>query len=299
MKRILYLFQEALTSIGTNRTITVIGVITTAFTLVCFGVFLLLYLNIRNVAGSLQDDVQVMVYLEDTVSSQQVSALRRHLQREQAVASLSFISREQALADFHRQFPAESSLLDGIGENPLPSSFVATMTPEHRSSDRVANFAEQVMGLSGVERVRYSRDWIEALTLFVSYLEWGAVIVGLILSVASMTIIANTVRLAFYARKEEIEILRLIGATGTFIAVPFVLEGAVLGALGGGLSLGLLRGGFEFLRLEVNGFTWLQGFESVVEFFPVHMSVLLVLAGLVLGCVGSFLSVYGLLRVRV
>lgn len=298
MKRFLYLLREAITNLRTNRTSTLVGVLTTAFTIASFGIFLLLYLNVRNAVDSLHDHIQVIVYLKEDVSSQEKAQLERSLKQESAIQGLSFISKEQALQDFHRQFPRESYLLDGIGGNPLPASFIATVSPNSRSSNVVSNLASRVQDLPGVEHVRYSRDWVEHLALLISYLELGALIIGFILSLASVTIISNTVRLAFYARREEIEILRLIGATGTFIAIPYVIEGAVLGALGGGLSLGLLRGGFELFKQKIDGFGWIGGLPSALEFFPIHTSLLLVGAGLVLGCAGSVLSVYGWVRVR-
>ena len=298
MKRFFYLLGEALRSLRTNRTSTLVGVLTTAFTIVSFGIFLLLYVNVRNVVGSLQDNIQVIVYLNDEFSAQEKSQLDRLLKQESAIEDLSFISKEHALQDFHRQFPSESYLLDGIGGNPLPASFVATISPDSSTSSVVSNLAVRIKKLPGVEHVRYSRDWVERLTLLISYLELGAVIIGVILSLASVTIISNTVRLAIFARREEIEILRLIGATGTFIAVPYVIEGAVLGILGGGLSVGLLRGGFEVFRQKIDGFSWIGGLPSVLEFFPVQTSLMLVLAGLILGCTGSILSVYGWTRIR-
>ncbi|WP_447969077.1 cell division protein FtsX [Nitrospira sp. M1] len=298
MKRLIYLLREAMRGLRANRTNTLIGIITTAFTIASFGMFLLLYHNVRTIAGSLQDHVQVIIYLEDEISSETQGNLKTALAQETSIESLTFVSKEQALKEFHEQFPEESYLLNGIGDNPLPASFVATVAPHDRVSDLVAALASRVKTLSGVEHVRYSRDWVERLTLFTSYLEVGALSIGLILALASMTIISNTVRLAFYARREEIEILRLIGATGAFIAIPYLIEGAVLGALGGGLSLLLLRGGFEIVQDKIHDLGWVGGLQTAIDFFPIHMSGMLVLAGLVLGCAGSALSIYGWMKVR-
>ena len=298
MKRIMYLLREAMRGLRANRTSTIIGMITTAFTIASFGVFLLLYHNVRTIAGSLQDQIQVIIYLEDTISSEEQTNIKTTLKQDPKIETLSFLSKEQALQDFHQQFPSESYLLDGIGDNPLPASFVATVVPHAHASDLVSELAVQVKNLSGVEHVRYSRDWIERLTLFTSYLEVGALSVGLILSLASVTIISNTVRMAFYARREEIEILRLIGATGAFIAIPYLIEGAVLGAVGGALSLGLLRGGFEIVKDKISDLSWVGGLQASLDFFPMPMSVMLVFGGLVLGCAGSALSVYGWVKVR-
>jgi len=298
VKRFVYLLREALTSLRANGTSTLVGILTTGFTITSFGIFLLLYLNVQKVVGTLQDHIQLIVYLTDDFSSVEKAQLERWLKQDPSVENLSFVSKKQALEDFHHQFPGESFLLDGIGGNPLPASFVATISPNSNSATVVSNLATQVQGLSGVERVRYSREWVERLTLFVSYLELGAVIIGLILCLASVTIISNTIRLAFYVRREEIEILRLIGATGTFIAIPYVIEGAILGMVGGGLSVGLLRGMFEVFQQKIEGLSLIGGLPSVLEFFPVQTSLTLVCAGMVLGCTASILSVYTWVRIR-
>jgi cell division transport system permease protein len=275
-----------------------VGILTTGFTITSFGIFLLLYLNVQKVVGTLQDHIQLIVYLTDDFSSEEKAQLERWLKQDPSVENLSFVSKKQALEDFHYQFPDESFLLDGIGGNPLPASFVATISPNSNSATVVSNLATQVQELSGVERVRYSREWVERLTLFVSYLELGAVIIGLILCLASATIISNTIRLAFYVRREEIEILRLIGATGTFIAIPYVIEGAILGMFGGVLSVGLLRGMFEVFQQKIAGLSLIGGLPSVLEFFPVQTSLILIFAGTVLGCTASILSVYTWVRIR-
>jgi len=298
MKRAWFLVCEAFSNLLIHRSSVVIGVVTTAFTITCFGVFFLLYFNLKSVTGSLQDEIEVMVYLHNEVSREQRLALQRNLEQREGVANLEFVSQQQALEDFHRQFPDESSLLEGLGENPLPASFVLRIAPAFHATDSLGVLVEQVKEVPGVEHVRYSREWVETLSILVRYIELGAVMVGGILALATVTIFVNTIRLSLYARKEEIEILRLIGATGTFIATPYLLEGAILGGLGGGLSIMLLKSGFEFFRLEVDASGWFQGLQSALQFFPFHISLFLVIGGMVLGSMSSLLSVYTILRVR-
>ena len=262
MRRSLYLIQEALASLRVNRTSVIIGIVTMAFTISCFGIFALLYGNLKKLAGTLQQDIEVVVYVESQASDKVVEEVRQRLESEQAVETLSFVSKNQALKEFYQHFPDESRMLEEMNENPLPASFVVQITQRFQVSDSIEIFAERVKQFPGVDQVRYSQDWIDTLALLVSYFEFGAVIIGTILAVATITIIANTVRLSFYSRKEEIEILRLIGATGSFIATPYVIEGAILGACGGALALVLLKGAFEFFRLELNASGWFSGLES-------------------------------------
>lgn len=290
MRLVTYLVREAFTNIRINRTTTLIAMATTAFTLACFGVFLLLYLNLRGVVSSLQEDIQVIVYLNDGLSPQNVSDLQQRLNTGQGIASLTYVSKEQALADFRAQFPSELHLLQGLGENPLPASFVVTLGPQFRSSESVKRWAERVKGVPGVAQVQYSREWIENLATVIGYIQLAAIAVGAILSAASVTIIASVIRLTVYARRDEIEIMQLIGATGAFIKIPYLLEGAVLGALGGALSLALLKGGFELFKLQLGAPGRLLGIDSGFSFFPSHISLLMVVAGLLLGFTGSFVS---------
>ena len=296
--RPLYLLREAMTNLYANRGNVMIGIVTTAFTLVCFGVFLLLYLNIKNLTGTLQSDIEVIVYLDPEASEQVVSLVQKRLRTEPAAVALTFVSKEQALREFSEQFPDESLLLEGMEGNPLPASLVVNLSPRFLDTESLGAFAERVKQLPGVTHVAYSQDWVDTLALVVSYFELGAVVIGTILAVATVTIIANTIRLSLHTRKEEIEILRLIGATGVFIAIPYVIEGMILGAVGGGLSLALLKGVFEFFRLELNASGWFVGMEHILPVFPRQVSFLLVMTGLVLGCGSSVLSVFGLMKVR-
>jgi len=290
MRRLAYLVKEAMTNIRLNRTTTLVAVASTAFTLACFGVFLLLYLNLRGVVSSLQDDIKVVVYLHDGLSAQGLSDLQQRLRSEREVAALSYVSKEQALADFREQFPSESHLLQGLGENPLPASFVVTLSPRFRSSEAVKQWVKRLTTVPGVGQVQYSRDWIENLATLVGFIELGAIAVGGILSAASVTIIASTIRLTLYARQNEIEILRMVGATGAFIKVPFLLEGAVLGAVGGLLSLAILRGGFDLFKMQLGPTGRFLGIESWLNFFPGHVSLWIIMAGLALGFTGSLVS---------
>ena len=298
MKRFLYLLGEAAFSLRSNRTSTVIGIMTTAFTMMSFGIFLLLYLNVHHITERLQEDLQIIVYLDDPLSQNVIGDLRKALQQEPMVEAVSYISKNQALADFRQQFPGESYLLDGIGQNPLPASFIASLIASHSPPETINALAERVKTWPGVNHVRYSQAWVDRLTLFVTYLELGALLVGLILTLSSIAIIANTVRLTFYMRREEIEILRLIGATGSFIALPFVVEGAVQGIVGGGISVGLLKGIFEVIRLKLQDIHLMNGLQTAMEFFPVQWSIFLVLSGLFLGSTASLFSVYSWLKVR-
>jgi cell division transport system permease protein len=241
-------------------------------------------------ASSLERDIQVLVYLEDGLGPGATALLEQRLKSDPAVASLSYISKDQALAEFQKQFPGDSHLLQGLGQNPLPASYVVTIAPTFRTSEGIKRWAERARTTSGVEQVQYSQDWIDTLGSLVRYIEVAAMIVGVILSAACVTIIANTIRLTLYARREEIEILGMIGATKAFIRIPYMLEGAALGLVGSALSLVILKAGFELFRHEIRSTSRFLGVDSLLLFFPLPICLIVVGVGLFLGFAGSYLS---------
>jgi len=298
VKRIWYFIREAFTSLRTHHTTTLIGMVTTAFTLTSFGIFLLLYHNVHNMLGQVQHTIQIIVYPNNDIEPGKLRDLQESIKAEPAVDSLTFISKQDALTEFKEQFPEEVYLLEGLGESPFPASLVLTMAAKTPTTDMIANLVNRLQHHPDIERIRYNRDWIERLTLIIAYLEFGALVVGSILALASITIIAITVQLAFHTRQQEIEILRLIGATSLFISIPYLIEGAILGAAGGGMALGFLRGGFELFTHKTQGLSVFGGFSSVLEFFPLPLSLLLIAGGILLGCLGTLTTIYGSLRFR-
>ncbi|HET9575702.1 MAG TPA: permease-like cell division protein FtsX, partial [Nitrospira sp.] len=157
MRTIFYLLREAWANISTNRTTTMVAILTTAFTLACVGIFLLLYVNLRAAAGWLQDDIKIMVYLDDRAVAATVAELEQQLRSDRAVSALHFVSKEQALGEFKAQFPSDSHLLEGLGQNPLPASFVVTLSPPFRSPVAIKRWAERIGGLAGVAKVDYNQ----------------------------------------------------------------------------------------------------------------------------------------------
>ena len=298
MTRLRYLLSEAADNIRANRTTTLIALATTTFTMLGMGVFLLLYLNIQGALGSLREEIKVMVYLRDSVSSRDIAELRARMSQDPAVAGTEFVSREQALATFRAQFPSEERLLNGLGENPLPASLVISVGPAYHSPEAVGRLVQKLKAFPEVEEVLYSRDWIENLAAALRYLEMLGLGVGTVLAVSMVTILANTIRLALYARREEIEVLRLIGATAGFIKTPFVLEGAILGGVGAGCSLLLLRAMFEVAGTKMPLQGIFSGLGKGMAFLPGRVALAILILGIALGCLGSLVSLTHLRDVR-
>jgi cell division transport system permease protein len=262
------------------------------------GIFLLLYLNLERVLGSLYEEVKVTVYLRETAAAGAVAELQAQLAQDPAVSAIEVVTREQALAAFRQRFPAEERLLSGLGENPFPASLVIKVGSRFRTSQAVAELVRKLQTLSEVEEVLYNKDWIETLASALRYLKLLGIGIGVVLAFSMVTILANTIRLTLHARREEIEVLRLIGATPGFIKTPFVLEGAILGGVGAACSLLLLRAVFALAETKValQGTFW--GLGKGPAFLPGRIMLAMVMLGVILGCLGSLVSIGHLRDVR-
>lgn len=293
-----YLLSEAVDNVKANRTTTFIALATATFTMLGMGVFLLLYLNVQDALGSLREEIKVIVYLRDSVSAREIAQLREELGKDPAVAGIEFVSREQALATFRAQFPSEERLLNGLGDNPFPASLVIKVGPAYRSTEQVGALVQKLQARSEADEVLYSQDWIENLAAALRYLRVLGVGIGVVLAASMVTILANTIKLTLYARREEIEILKLIGATTGFIKTPFVLEGALLGGAGALCSLFLLRTlfGLAESKLALKGTFW--GLGRGLAFLPDRVTVSFLLLGIMLGCLGSMVSLIQLRGAR-
>ena len=296
--RFRYLLSETVDNVRANRTTAFLALATTTFAMLGMGVFLLLYLNVQDALGSLREEIKVTVYLRDSTSQKEIAQLRGELSGDPAVAAVEFVSREQALATFREQFPSEERLLNGLGDNPFPASLVVKVGSAYRSSAQVGALVQSLKARAEAEEVLYSQDWIENLAVAVRYLRVLGVGIGVVLAASMVTILANTIKLTLYARREEIEILKLIGATAGFIKTPFVLEGALLGCAGAACSLFLLRTlfGLAESKLALKGTFW--GVGRGLAFLPDRVTVAFLLLGVMLGCLGSMVSLIQLRDAR-
>jgi cell division transport system permease protein len=260
------------------------------------GCLWLLTVNLQAILSDWRAQFEVVVFLRDDITAEQQERLRRWLHAEVAVAAVQYTSREEALALFKREVRGQASLLEGLGESPLPASFQLRIREGHQTGTALRAFATALERLEGVEEVLYGREWVDQVGRLVSVLQVAGWAVGTILGGAAIFIVANTIRLAVYARAEEIEVLRLVGATRGYIRAPFILEGLFQGLLGAGMSLLLLFAGYRFvvwrLDLAPSGLFGLGGGRFLE---PLQVAGLL-LTGAVLGGAGSLLSVRRFLK---
>lgn len=297
MKGLEGLLREGLRGLGRSGWGGVASVGTIAAAFLIMGIFLLLSQNLGLVLTQWKEQVQVTVFLEEGLPMDQIAYLKKKISAEMAVKSLSYTSKEEALASFKRELKGQESLLEGLGENPLPASFQLKVQERYQSPEAIKRLVISLKRLEGVEDVLYGQEWVERLNTTVRLLRLMGLSVGLILTAASVLIVANTIRFSVHARAEEVEIMRLVGATKTYIRAPFLIEGLLQGLIGAILSLFLLF-------LIYKGVLWHLRFSpaqiyglGVGRFLDPPSLVLTLGAGAAVGGLGSLISVSRLLRI--
>jgi len=269
-----------------------VSVVTIGVTLVLVGAFALLLRNMEDLLDQFGDELRVTAYLESGVSGEALRALQDRVLAIPGVEGVEALSQDEALERFRASVGSGSALLDGLDINPLPASLEISLRDDRRSAEGMEAVANAIEGLAGVESLSSGRDWVEGYLRAVALVRGVGVGLGIILALATLLIVANTIRLGIFARRDELEILSLVGASRSFVQTPFLLEGVVQGAAGGAIALALL---YALFRLVLPGFEF--GLELLVgtapRFFSSAEALSLVTGGAGLGLFGSAAALSG------
>ena len=233
--------KEAWDGLARHPALTLLATVAIGVSIYVFGVFLLLAFNLEGVTADLGRQMQMQVYLRASASPADVEALRNALQADEAVEEVRWVPPEEAERRFKRAFPALGELPSEVGGAIFPPAFEITLRPGYRDPDAVERLVRAYRVGPGVEEVRYDRGWFERLGRLVVLLESGGYGIGTLLLLAVMVTTGAVVRLTVLARREEIDIMRLVGATARFIRGPFLVGAAAQGLLGGLLAAFGLR----------------------------------------------------------
>jgi cell division transport system permease protein len=272
---------------------TAVAILTIAVSLVLVGAFDLLLHNMEDLLDDFGRDLHVTAYLEDGLSDAEAAQIAAVLLTVEGVESVHPVSKQEALARFQGGMGAD--LLDGLEENPLPASVEIQLLPERRTPAGMQIVVESIRGLPGIGDLGSGQDWVEGYLRALAVVRGIGVGLSSILAFAALLIVTNTIRLAVFARRDELDILRLVGASRAFTNTPFVIEGIAQGAVGGSLALVLL---YAIFRLVLPGLEF--GFEVVLGSAPrfLHASEMLLLIGqgAALGLIGSLTALIGTAR---
>lgn len=303
MSSFIYFIKEALRGFARNLSTTLGSIITIFLSLFVIGVFLVGAAVIENVVSSVESEVTITAYLNDDVSDSQVSSLTSEIKAIDGVSGVSYVSKDQALENF-RAMSSNPEIVDQLdGANPLPAS----LTIELSDPQMVESVADQIVANSTFKKacdepskpadsLKYGQKTVERLFQLTSYVRYIGLALIVLLIFIAMVFINNTIRLAILARRKEIAIMRLVGASNGFIRGPFLMEGAMHAIIGSLLAIG---------SIELIHRVALPKVQSALTFLPMDVAgqtyvliyVGLLVAGLVIGLIGSAFAMRRYLKV--
>lgn len=288
-----YYISEAFRSFWRNSFMTVASIATVAVSFFILGLFMIMVANLDYFAANLENQVQISVYLKDGLTTDQVMSVGKRLKELPEVKELEFTNKDQAMDKLRERMKDQPGILDALdGKNPLPTSYTLTL----QDPEQVKDTAEVVATYDEVESTHYGQEIVEQLFQIANIIRWGGVALIAFLTLATLFIISNTIRLTVFARRREIGIMKYVGATNWFIRWPFLLEGLFLGFIGGFIADILLVQFYEFLTVSIHKSL---AFLPMVSVFPFMYQVggIILVISMLIGAIGSSISLKRYMKV--
>ncbi|HEY3055231.1 MAG TPA: permease-like cell division protein FtsX [Thermoanaerobaculia bacterium] len=286
-----YFFKEAVRRIWTSKRTSFVAISMIAMSLLILGTFMLVAENIQQAVLRWQGTSRVNIYFDPEATPDQIRAVEQYLTTHSGLKRYRFISRDQALARFKSYFAHVSELIAQLEENPFPPSFEIDVTPATIQSRAFEQEMAQLRAVPGVEQVQFDWEWLARLRRLVDIINIAGVVAGGILAIAAAFTIANVIRLTMMTYREEINIMRLVGATERIIRGPFLFEGILQGLIGGAAAVALLFVLFVAARETLAPASSLLWGFLFTTFLPWQKMIALVIGGTLAGWFGSWLSV--------
>ena len=288
--RLLYFLREALQGIKSNSFTHIIAMGSITFSLLTFGIFIITVINLNQIFNEWGSRIQVIAYLDKDIGSDEIKHITEMIAALPQTEQATYITKEKALTVLKKSLRDQDGILENLEENPLPASVEIQLKEEHKNPQSLNAFVDEVTRIEKVSDVEYGRDWLEKFSAFISMVRLVGISIGGLLLLATILIISNTIKLTIYSRREEIEIMKLVGATDFFIQAPFFLEGLLQGFLASLLALGTLYLGYKLLIYKlVSDFSLYLGSLNII-FLPRELVIALIVLGILLGIFGCAFS---------
>ncbi len=279
--------SRAIQDILKNVFLNSVTIITIALSILITSAFVLFFVNASEIMNTWKKEIRMMAYLKPDVGAATIADLQLKIIGMYGVREARYIPREEAMIQLKEQLKEQAFLFAGLEENPLPNAFEILVDASTDNEKEMHRLAEIIEGLPSVETVEFGRQWFKRFTNIFNLFRIAGYSMGGLFFMAAIFIVANTIRLMLYSRREEVEIMRLVGATDGFIKAPFYIEGLIQGALGGAAGITLLFLIFTLISAKVQ-----QGVAGLftIQFLSITQILAVILGSTLIGLVGCFFS---------
>jgi len=281
-----YIIKSSIKSLYKEKWINLLSIFTVTTSLLIITLVAFVLYNVKIASDQLPERFSIIAYLKDNLSQEDEQRIINTLKSRNEIEGVRLVSKEDALKNLKETMKEASYILEGLDENPLSESIEIRIKKNFVSSSSVKSISEDLKKISGIEDVYYAEKVAEAIYTLKASLQNMSIIIFAAISAGVIFVIYSTVKILFYRRKEEIEIIKLLGATKGFIRMPFLIEGGIIGFLGGVLAIvGILLFYFAVTyRLSIV----IPVLKALA--FPVEILFFLPAIGIVLGILGSVIA---------
>jgi cell division transport system permease protein len=285
--RLSYFLGRAVANIQQNLFASLVTTATIALALLIVSLMLLVFVNLEEVAAGWSDRVQVTAYFPEDLAPVELARLKGAIEAISGTAAVRYVSRDEALKRFRDRLKGQESLLEGVSAEVLPASLEISLKRSFRTAEGTEAYVASLNRISGIGEVQYGEEWLQRFTTFLTFMRLLAAVIGCFLLLAVTFIVSNTIKLTVYSRRDELELLSLVGATRFFIKAPFFLEGFIQGAAGAVIALLLLFGSWLAFFYNAENFLAISPTAAGLTFLPVAHVIAIVAGGAFLGLAGS------------
>lgn len=288
--KLLYLYKESIRGFSSAKLSTFASIITIMLSIILISIYFLFTINSSRIIKNIKEKVELEIFLDDDISNEELVSMRDKIKIIGGVKSINYISKDDAVKIFTEEFGSE--MLEIYDYNPLPASFRINLYEEYKTIERLGKIKSQLAEMRYVTDVKFPEENLELIESKTSGFLFLNLIIMVVITVSALFLVSNTIRLIINSRKKIIETFKLLGATRTFVMIPFLIEGFIQGLVGGLLAISCM---YAFLSVFVSKF---QASEIKFTFMDLDIILYLVLTGIVLGVLGSYFSVLKYLKIQ-
>lgn len=281
-----FFLVEAFRSFRRSTLISMVAIATITVSLTVFGIFLLLILNLGNIVTNVSSRLDMVAFSLKDLSLDDAAAIQLKLSRIPGVEKVEYTSKTEAWKKFKSDFGGKLALDEVLHDNPLPHTFAIRV----RTPELLPPVAKEISALEVIDEIRYSGKLIDQIKSLISAIRVGGISLIALLSLATLLIVVNTIRLTVIARETDIYIMKLVGATNAFVKWPFIIEGVIIGLIGGIASFMVLKFSYQAVASRLTlALPFLPIVSDALWLTVIYFSM--ILGGMVLGMVGGYISV--------
>lgn len=285
-----YFFARAMGNVRQNLFIHTVSSGTIALALLIFSLFLLVYVNLEGAADNWSKKVQVTAYFDQEVNQPELALMKSRVLAIAGTDTVNYISKDQAVERFRSRLKGQEALLTGVSADILPASLEIGLKKGSRSSEAIEAYVARLRSVPGISEIQYGEEWVRRFNTFLNFARLVGALLGAFIFIAVVFIVSNTIKLTVYSRKEEIELLNLVGATRMFIKAPFLIEGTLQGLVGSGVAVVMLSAVYLAFLNNAGNFLPFDPAHAGLSFLPPSFVAGIFLGGVSLGFLGSLTS---------